>query len=275
MKEFAGKTAVVTGAASGMGRAFATRFARGGMRVVMADIEAPALEAAASALRHSGHDVLPVVTDVSRLQSVQALAAVALERYGAVHLVCNNAGVEGYLDGAIWEASDKDWAWTFGVNFWGVVHGLRIFLPIMLAQDEEGHVVNTASTMGLVMGANMYGITKHAVLSLTETAYSQLKQRGSKVGISVLCPGLVDTRLFEGSRNRPPELRDDPSAPLPEPRRILAGAMPPSEVAEIVLQAISEDVFYILTDHDWDDRIRSRFETVLARRNPRVPPAPA
>jgi NAD(P)-dependent dehydrogenase (short-subunit alcohol dehydrogenase family) len=143
----------------------------------------------------------------------------------------------------------------------------------MLSSGDEGWMVNTASTTGLVMGGNMYGITKHAVVALTETAYQELKRRGAKVGISVLCPGLVDTRLFEGSRNRPAELRNDPSAPLPEPRRILQGAMPPSQVADIVLQAIQDEQFYILTDRDWDERIVTRHQNVMARRNPEVPPA--
>ena len=272
MREFRGKTAVVTGAASGMGRAFATRYAKEGMRVVMADIEAPALEAAANVLRDAGHDVLPVVCDVSKLEAVEALARQAVEAYGGVHVVSNNAGVEGYLDGAIWEATDKDWAWTFGVNFWGPVNVMRTFLPLMLASGEEGHMVNTASTTGLVMGNNMYGITKHAVVAMTETAYQELKRRDAKVGISVLCPGLVDTRLFEGSRNRPAELRNDPSAPLPEPRRILQGAMPPSQVADIVLQAIRDEQFYILTDRDWDERMKTRLDNVLNRRNPEVAP---
>jgi len=270
VKDFKGKTAVVTGAASGMGRAFATRYAEEGMRVVMADIEAPALEATANVLRDAGHDVLPVVCDVSKLANVEALARQAVEAFGGVQVVSNNAGVEGYLDGAIWEATDKDWAWTFGVNFWGVVNVMRTFLPLMLASGEEGHMVNTASTTGLVMGNNMYGITKHAVTAMTETAYQDLKRRDSKVGISVLCPGLVDTRLFEGSRNRPVELRNDPSAPLLEPRRILQGAMPPSQVADIVMQAIRDEQFYILTDHEWDERMKTRLENVLARRNPEV-----
>jgi len=163
MHEFQGKVAVVTGAASGMGRAFAERFAREGMQVVLADIEQGALDEAVADLSGVGYEVLGVRTDVMRLEDVEALARRTLDAYGAVHVVCNNAGVEGYLDGALWEASPKDWEWTVGVNFWGVVNGVRAFLPLMLAQDQEGHMVNTASATGLVRASNMYAITKHAV----------------------------------------------------------------------------------------------------------------
>ena len=211
MQDFAEKVAVVTGAASGMGRAFAERFAREGMHVVLADIEDAALEVAVGELRTQGYEVLGVRTDVMRPEHVAALARQSLERFGKVHLVCNNAGVEGYLDGPLWEASDTDWAWTFGVNYWGVVNGVRAFLPIMLAQTEGGYLVNTSSATALVRGGNMYGITKHAVRALSEALYVQLKQRGAPVGISVLCPGVVNTRLFDGERNRPAELRN-PSA---------------------------------------------------------------
>lgn len=224
MKHFAGKVAVVTGAASGIGRALAERFAREGMSVVLADVEAPALDQAVRDVRAAGGEATGVVTDVSRWESVRALADRAFGAYGKVHVLCNNAGVEGYLDGALWEATDKDWQWTMGVNFWGVVHGIRAFLPVMLAQDEEGHVVNTGSTMGVVRGANMYGIAKHAVVSLTETLYGELRQREAKVGASVLCPGMVHTRLFQGSRNRPPSSATTWRRPAPP--RVTHGGRP-------------------------------------------------
>ena len=209
MQEFAGKVAVVTGAASGMGRAFAERFGREGMQVVLADVEQAALEQAVEELRGQGLAVIGVQTDVMQPQAVDELARQTLERFGKVHLVCNNAGVEGYLEGAIWEATPRDWQWTFGVNFWGVVHGVQTFMPIMLAQAEQGWMVNTASAIALVRGGNMYGITKHAVRALSETMDAQLKQRNANVGVSVLCPGVVNTRLFEGWRNRPAELRNE------------------------------------------------------------------
>lgn len=282
MKEFSGKVAVVTGAASGMGRAFSERFAQEGAKIVMADVEKGALDRAVQELRGQHFEVTGVVTDVSKRESVQALAQAALDVYGKVHLVFNNAGVDGYLDGAIWEATPKDWQWTFGVNFWGVVHGVETFMPILLAQDEEGYVVNTSSATGLVRGGNMYGITKHAVRALSETMYTQLKQRQAKVGISVLCPGVVNTRLFEGARNRPADLWNDTV-----PAGAAAGDamrkswlerapqfMKPSEVADIVIQAIRDEQFYILTDYDWDDRIKSFVDGITNRTNPPVDAAP-
>jgi NAD(P)-dependent dehydrogenase (short-subunit alcohol dehydrogenase family) len=270
--ELTGRVAVVTGAASGMGRAFAQRFAEEGMRVVLADIERDALDRAAGELRAEGHDVRGVATDVSRRESVERLAAATLDAYREVHLVVNNAGVEGYLDGAIWDATEKDWRWTMGVNFWGVVHGVRTFLPILLAQDTEGHVVNTVSMTSVVTARNMYAITKHAVLALTETVHADLVERQAKVGVSALCPGTIATRLFQGSRNRPEELRDerDPAG-ADQGREIrrtmhdrLQQGMRPSEVAAILVRGIREGKLYILTDHEWDDRIRSRTQDILA-----------
>jgi NAD(P)-dependent dehydrogenase (short-subunit alcohol dehydrogenase family) len=276
MRDLAGRVAVVTGAASGMGRAFAERFAEERMKVVLADVEAAALNRAVDDLRSNGHEVLGVPADVSRRESVEELARAALAAYGKVHVMVNNAGVEGYLDGPIWEATEKDWSWTFGVNFWGVVHGVQTFLPIMLEQDEECHLVNTASMTAVVRGGNMYSVTKHAVLAYTETIYAQLQESGARVGVSVLCPGIIATRLFLGSRNRPPELRNERkpagAAEGAELRQRmherLAAGMPPSEVASILVQAIREGRFYVLTDHDWDDRIRARNEDVLLGRNP-------
>jgi NAD(P)-dependent dehydrogenase (short-subunit alcohol dehydrogenase family) len=272
VRELTGRVAVVTGAASGMGRAFAQRFAEEGMRVVLADIERDALDRAVGELRAEGHDVRGVETDVSRRESVERLAAATLDAYREVHLVVNNAGVEGYLDGAIWDATEKDWRWTMGVNFWGVVHGVRTFLPILLAQDTEGHVVNTVSMTAVVTARNMYAVTKHAVLALTETVHADLVERQAKVGVSALCPGIIATRLFQGSRNRPEELRDErePAGADQgrESRRTmhdrLQQGMPPSQVAAILVRGIREGRLYILTDHEWDDRIRSRTEDILA-----------
>ncbi len=271
MRDLAGRTAVVTGAASGMGRAFAERFAAEGMRVVLADVEREPLERAVAELRARGREVLGVPTDVVARESVERLAAAALDAYGQVHLVCNNAGVEGYLDGPLWEATEKDWRWTMGVNLWGVVHGVQTFLPIMLAQDTEGHVVNTASMTAVVRGRNMYSVSKQAVLALTETIHAQLQERGAKVGVSALCPGIIATRLFQGSRNRPEELRNEREPAGAEAGRELRrtmherlqGGMAPSRVAEILLAGIREGRLYILTDHQWDEQIRSRTEEVL------------
>jgi NAD(P)-dependent dehydrogenase (short-subunit alcohol dehydrogenase family) len=272
LREFSGRTAVVTGAASGMGRAFAQRFAEEGMRVVLADVEREALDRAVDELRSSGHPAVGVPADVTRLADVERLAEAALEAFGSVHLVVNNAGVEGYLDGPLWEATEKDWRWTMGVNFWGVVHGVETFLPILLAQDEDAHLVNTASMTAVVAGRNMYSVTKQAVLALTETVHAQLVERDAKVGISALCPGIIATRLFQGSRNRPAELRNDRepagAAQGQELRRVmherLQAGMAPSEVAGILMEGIRAGQLYILTDHDWDDRIRSRTDAILS-----------
>lgn len=280
METFTGKVAVVTGAGSGMGRAFAERFATEGMKVVLADVEDAALDRAVSGLRERGHDVLGVVTDVSSRDSVRRLADATLAAYGKVHLVCNNAGVEGYLDGPVWAATEQDWQWTLGVNFYGVLHGVQTFLPILLEQQEEAHMVNTGSMLSLVRSPNIYGVTKQAVLALSETVYGDLKAQGAQVGITVLFPGTIATNLFHGSRNRPDELRGDVDlAATGEGRErrdrmheVLAKGMPPEEVADIVVQAIREKAFYVLTDHEWDEQIRRRTDDVLLRRLPLITP---
>lgn len=291
MQQFEGRVAVVTGAASGMGLAFAERFAREGMKVVLADVEEPALEAAVQRLRQAEHDVIGVRADVSSAESVEALARAALDQYGKVHVVCNNAGVAGDLDflgnrnRPLWEYSLRDWEWTFGVNVWGVVHGIRTFLPIMLEQGEAGHIVNTASMAGLLSGptAGIYGTTKHAVVRITEALYFQLGQMDSKVKASVLCPGIIHTRIFSSGRNRPDPLWDANARPdaAEYERRLAAGdayfehGLPPEEVAEQVLQAIRDEQFYILTRDVPLDRVQTRMENIVAMRNPEIaPPAP-
>lgn len=271
MEVFAGKVAVVTGAASGMGRAFAQRFAEAGMKLAVADIDGGGLEKAAEEMRSDGHQVLTVPTDVSKLEAIEHLARATLAEYGSVHLVCNNAGVEGYLDGAIWEATEKDWTWTIGVNFWSVVYGVRTFIPLLLANEDGGHMVNTCSMTSVVRARNMYGIAKHAVLGLTEALDADLRERGARVGVTALCPGIVATRLFQGSRNRPEELVNEVPAPgaaagLELRARMherLSQGMPPREVAEIVFDAIRDGRLYVLTDHDWDAQIVARNDDIL------------
>ncbi len=282
MKDFTEKTAVVTGAASGMGRAFAERFAREGMKVVLADIEEPALESAVAELKDLGYDVLGVPTDVRSFYAVQNLANAALQAYGKVHVVCNNAGVEGYLEGPIWEATDKDWQWTLGVNFLGMVNGVRAFMPLLLDHGEEGHMVNTCSSTSVVTANNMYAITKHAALALSETVYSQLKQSDAKVGITALCPGVVNTKLFAGNRNRPADLQNEDAESKAANSEAMrkwwferaAKSSQPNEIAGQLIEAIRNDQFYLITDHDWDERIQARASAIANRTNPVVSPPP-
>jgi NAD(P)-dependent dehydrogenase (short-subunit alcohol dehydrogenase family) len=277
VKVFQDRVAVITGAASGIGRALAGRCAREGMRVVLADIEAPALARAEAELRDAGADVLSVVTDVSAAADVEALARRTLDRYGAVHLLCNNAGVGA--GSTAWESTANDWRWVIGVNVWGVLHGILTFLPIMLDQDVEGHIVNTASVAGLVSYAPdaPYHLTKHAVVALSEKLYYDLALRGAKVQVSVLCPGMVNTRIMDGARNRPPALQDDRSAIELTPemvaayeaqRQALEAGMAPDQVAERTFEAIAEGRFYILTHPEFRPLIEARMTAILNGQNP-------
>ena len=207
MKEFKGKVAVITGAASGIGLAIARRCVREGMRVVLADVEQSALEQAEKSLTAMGGVVKPVLTDVSKPEQVEALAKEAVKAFGAVHLLFNNAGVGA--GASIWETSLADWEWVIGVNLWGVLHGIRVFVPIMLDQDTDCYIVNTASVAGLLNHnfCASYQVTKHAVVALSEHLYLTLTQQGSKIKTSVLCPGFVRTRIISSSRNRTVECR--------------------------------------------------------------------
>lgn len=276
MRDLAGRVAVVTGAASGIGLGMATRFAQEGMRVVLADVEEPALAAACDGLRSQGYEVLGVPTDVSMAQSVEALAQRTLDAFGGVHVLCNNAGVGGGF-ARVWEASLKDWEWILGVNLWGVIHGIHTFLPLMLASGEEGHVVNTASVAGLLPGTRAYCVSKHGVVAVSEALYNNLAQVGAPIGVSVLCPGLIDTRIMYAFRNRPSRLLNTPGVQVTE--REMARAerignmaselgLAPAEVARIVVEAIHTDQFYVLTHTHFDEAIRARSEDILGRRRP-------
>ena len=259
MQELDGKVAVVTGAASGIGRAMVDRFAAEGMQVVLADVEADALQTAADEVASTGADVLAVRTDVSERASVDALAAATIKRFGVPHVVCNNAGVSGTF-GPIWEANDHDWQWVLGVNLMGVIHGMQAFVPAMVASGAEGHVVNTSSVLGLgTGGGSIYSVTKHAVTRLTEGLWHDLRAADSKVSASVLCPGLIATKIVTAARNRPAHLAGA-DAELPPDEAAAArqrmeaaqaffeqAGMPPSEVADMVVDAVRADRFYILT----------------------------
>jgi len=262
----AGRVAVVTGAASGIGLALSQRFASEGMRVVMADVEAPALAEAADLLAGRGAEVLPVVTDVSSGEQVDELRDRALDAFGAVHVVCNNAGVAG-LGRPLWEMSRRDWEWVLGVNLWGVINGVRAFVPVLLEQDAA-HVVNTASLAGLTTGIlGPYSVTKHAVVALSEGLHFQLAHHGATVGVSVLCPGWVRTRISDAGRNRPPDLEPPPEldpAVAEALRGFVENGMDPARVADHVVDAIRAGRFYVLTHPEMSDGIRRRAEEVLA-----------
>jgi NAD(P)-dependent dehydrogenase (short-subunit alcohol dehydrogenase family) len=279
MKDFEGKVAVVTGAASGMGRAIAERFAQEGMKVVLADIEEAPLERAVTELRQAESEVLGVLTDVSKQESVEALAARTVEAYGKVHVVCNNAGVAGER-GMIWEETQRFWDYMMGVNFWGVVHGVRVFTPLMLSHGEEGHIVNTASIAGLGSGWGVYGVTKHAVIAMTEWLAQNLQMIGSRIQAAVLLPSGVATNITTLDRSRPPELMEDASTPASvQATRMkryrermtaaVAAGKQPSEIADIVLEALRNDDFYILTHpQQEEDRVRARAEQIIGRKAP-------
>jgi NAD(P)-dependent dehydrogenase (short-subunit alcohol dehydrogenase family) len=285
MKEFRGKVAVVTGAGSGIGRRLAERFAAEGMKVVLADVQADALADVERELRGRNASVLAVPTDVSKRAEVEALARRTLDAFGAVHVLCNNAGVAGGGP-TLWETTEADWQWVLGVNLWGVIHGIRVFVPIMLRQDSEGHIVNTASVLGLISGpgGGPYGVSKHGVVRISEGLHHDLMAAGSKLRASVLCPGLIATNIVDAGRNRPVELQNVVDE---ETRRRQAEqtqqrlayfneyGMPPSRVADIVVDAIREQRFYILTHRDFKERVRVRMEDILAERDPTPPPARA
>jgi|SRR5579871_2471588 len=279
MREFTGRVAVITGAASGIGRALAERCALEGMRVVLADIEAAALQQTEAELRAKGATTLAVVTDVSRAESVAALADKAWETFGAVHLLCNNAGVGG--GSSVWETNLEDWEWILGVNLWGVIHGVRTFVPRMLAQDTEGSIVNTASVAGLISspGLVVYKVAKHGVVTLSETLCHELALRQSKLKVSVLCPGFVNTRILESERNhpggpRPSGAMNPIDAAIRESvRQGIESGIPPAEVADAVFTAIQEEKFYILTHPEYKAAIRLRMEDILEERTPTNPQA--
>jgi NAD(P)-dependent dehydrogenase (short-subunit alcohol dehydrogenase family) len=282
MKDFQEKVAVVTGAASGIGRALAKKSAQAGMKVVLADVEEQALKQAEEELQASGAQVLAVRTDVSQAADVERLAQQAYATYGAVHLLCNNAGVSA--DTTVWESSLADWQWVLGVNLWGVIHGIHFFVPRMLAQDSEGHIVNTASGFGLVSssGAGIYKVSKHGIVSLSETLALELAARGAKLKASVLCPGFVNTRIMDAERNRPqalanaseeqhmsPEVAAMTEAAAQAFRQLVQAGLPPSQVADLVFDAIRQEQFYILT-HPQPTKlgVQLRMEDILQERMP-------
>jgi len=280
MQDFAGKVAVITGAASGIGRALTEKCIAEGMHVVMADIEKAVLEPVALELQATtNNQVLPIVTNVAIEAELRNVLNQTLETFGGVHLLFNNAGVGG--GGNAWNATQKDWDWVLGVNLWSVIYGLRVFVPQMIAQDTPCHIVNTASIAGIIGGSTnaLYSVTKHGVVALTENLYVDLKTEGTKIGCSVLCPGFVNTNIFNSGRNRPSGLANEaqPSAPTPEQeqrtamfREILRQGMQPAEIADIVFDAVRADRLYILTHDHFDEMIRTRAENIVTGTNPEM-----
>ena len=274
MKELKGKVAAVTGAASGLGRAMALAFADEGMSVALADVGDSSEVLAA--IKSKGVHALSMKLDVSRGEQVEAFAAQTERDLGPPFLVCNNAGVSPL--GAAWEASVGDWQWILDVNLWGVIHGVRSFVPRLMKRNE-GHVVNTASVAGIINppGSGAYNVTKHAVVALSETLYHDLRERNSAVGVSVLCPAYVPTGIADSERNRPAGLSAAPKTPETIAREAMlrkavsSGRLSADDVARAVVQAVKEDRFYILTHPRIKAAIGARLEDILQDRTPRNP----
>ena len=278
MKEFKDKVAVITGAASGIGRGIAERCVEKGMKVVLADINEGDLRKAETETKALGGTVLSVRTDVSKRDDLELLARKTLDAFGEVHLLVNNAGVGA--GGSPWEATWSDWEWVIGVNLWGVIHGVKIFTPIMLAQNTDCHIVNTASVAGLKVGGRSapYAVTKHAVVALSESLYLALEERNALVKVSVLCPGFVKTNIMNAERNRPVELQNEPveippqvQADLDFMNAAVEAGMSPLQVADRVFEAIEEEKFYILTHPEWLPVIKLRVDNLLQLENPQNP----
>ncbi|MFZ8999647.1 MAG: SDR family NAD(P)-dependent oxidoreductase [Ilumatobacteraceae bacterium] len=264
--------AVVTGAGSGIGAALADAFAGHGCRLVLADVQADALDATVERLQQGGTDVVGVRTDVSRPSDVEQLASTTLERFGAVHIVCNNAGVAGAGDA--WTGPIEGWEWTMGVNFWGVVHGIRAFLPHVVASGG-GHIVNTASIAGLYPGFSpAYDASKHAVVALTEGLYHNLRDAGLPIGVSCLCPGWVRTGIVDADRNWPADLGPRPATTTAgeisrgHVRRAIDEGMPPAMVADLVVDAIRTGRYWVFPHPDFLDIAVERFHRIAEAADP-------
>lgn len=280
MDDFKGKTAVVTGAASGIGYAMAERFANEGMRVVLADIEEDALAGAVERITSAGAQAIGVPTDVSDAASMAALAERAVSELGGIHVACSNAGV--FTGGLLWEQSLADYAWTIDVNVWGVIHGIRTFIPIMLEQDTECHLVNVASMAGLTAMpfAGIYHMTKHAVLALSESLYHELALTSDLVKVSVLCPEMIKTGIATCERNRPSQYTkpgdiietDEREMVMDSIRETVETGLDPSVMADRVVNAIRSGAFYILSEDGWRDAAHERMDQIREGRNPEFTP---
>lgn len=274
MKNFEDRVAVVTGGASGIGRGMAERFGAEGMKIVLADIEQGALDRAVEELRSKGVRAAGVVCDVASAEQVGELARRSVEAFGGVHIICNNAGVASDPVPS-WEQTEKDWQWVLNVNLMGVIHGIRAFVPIMLAQGDEGHVVNTASLAGLLAmpQAAPYHASKFAVVGISESLYLEFLAIQSRLRVSVLCPAWVRTNIMESSRNRPADLsngfeRQESAWAQAYKKRIHVEGLTTEYVSQRVFEAVRDEQLYILTHPEFMDAIRWRMENILAERNP-------
>ncbi len=279
LADLAGKVAVVTGGADGIGRAIAEHAAQAGMRVVLADVDRARLAATVADLERTGAAVLACPTDVSRAGEVEALAEATYARFGACNLLVNNAGVA--LGKPVWETTLADWEWVLGVNLFGVIHGVRAFVPRMLASGEPGHVVNTASIAGLISppGLGPYNVSKHGVVTLSESLHGDLAARGAPIGVSVLCPAWVRTRIAESERNRPEAERTDVARIDGAAARVGAAVVkaveagiPAADVARATLDAVKAGTFYILTHPHTKKAVQIRAEDIVTGRPPTVLP---
>jgi NAD(P)-dependent dehydrogenase (short-subunit alcohol dehydrogenase family) len=283
LKNFKGKVAVITGAASGFGREFALQGAQLGLKLVLADVQQAELDALVAELTAGGAEAVGARCDVSKGEDVEALAQLAVAKFGGVNLVFNNAGVGS--GGLIWENTVKDWEWVLGVNVWGVIHGVRVFTPLMLAQakretDYEGYIVNTASMAGLLspqlMGA--YNVSKHAVVTLSETLYQDLRSVTTQIGCSVLCPAFVPTGISNSHRSRPDELKNETTptesmlvAQKMTHKAVTSGKLTAADVVKIAFDAIRENKFYIITHPKIMATVKLRLEDIEHMQNPRDP----
>jgi NAD(P)-dependent dehydrogenase (short-subunit alcohol dehydrogenase family) len=283
MKDFGGKVVVITGAASGLGREFANCAAGLGMKLVLADVQVEALRHACAELEAQGAEVLAMVCDVRKGRLVQELADAAVARFGSVHLVFNNAGVGA--GGLVWESTEADWEWVLGVNLWGVIHGVRIFTRLMLESANrhpgyEGHIVNTASMAGLLNAPAMgvYNVSKHAVVSLTETLYHDLRLVDAPIGVSVLCPYFVPTAIGHSHKHRPEDLHNDAVATASQQaaqalleKAVESGKVSAAEVARMTFDGVRDGQFYIYSHPHALGGVADRMDAIV---NHKIPPDP-
>lgn len=278
MKTFANRVAVITGSASGLGRALAFRLAREGVRLVLADVDERALRATRGELAGAGATAIALRCDVSQGADVERLAERAIAEFGAVHIVCNNAGVAPL--GVVWENTVADWQWALGVNLWGVIHGVRVFTPILLRQGDEGHVVNVASVAGLIAppGMGVYNVTKHGVVALSETLHHDLAAQKARVKCSVVCPAFFASGIHESERSRPPELKSDRAKSANDRaldamlrKATSSGRLSAADIAERVFEAVRDERFYVLTHPRINTSIERRMRAILDGAEPPSP----